>query len=210
MRLSSWALGGILVTAGALVVAVREARASYEEPEYRVLQKQGSSEVREYPPMLAAEVTVTGDGDSQANEAFKILAGYIFGRNKSRAKIAMTVPVTQQVKSEKISMTIPVTRKDAGGNLTMRFYMPSNYTLETLPIADDKKIRIVQVPKQKFAVLRFSGSASDGNFRKHAALLKAFVDDVGLKSCGDSCRAYYNPPWTIPLFKRNEIWIPVD
>jgi effector-binding domain-containing protein len=204
-----WIFAGALASAGILVL-VKDVLASYEEPDYKILLKRGSLELREYPPLLAAEVAVGGNGDAQANKAFSILAGYIFGKNKTRSKIAMTTPVTQQTSAQKIAMTIPVTRQDSNEELTMRFYMPSEFTLETLPEAEDKRIRFVQLPKKQLAVVRFSGSASDSNFEQHVAELQAFVKDIGMTACGDSCRAYYNPPWTLPIFKRNEIWIPVE
>lgn len=210
MNLRVLLLAGALASAGILVMASKDALAKYEEPDYKVLMKRGAAELREYPPLIAAEVCVDGDGSDSANKAFSILAGYIFGKNKSRSKIAMTVPVTQKVASQKIAMTVPVTQQKTGGDLVMRFYMPSEYSMDTLPLADDRRIRFVQVSRQKFVVLRFSGSASDKNFDNHVAELQAFIHDIGAKPCGDSLRAYYNPPWTLPFLKRNEIWIPVS
>lgn len=97
--------------------------AKYEEPNYKVVSNQGRIEVRDYPSLIAAQVSVSGRGERAANQAFSILAGYIFGKNSSREKIAMTAPVTERMTSEKIAMTVPVTEQEQGGQMTMTFFM---------------------------------------------------------------------------------------
>lgn len=197
--------------AGAIALAVgQEAAAKYEEPNYKVLQKEKNIEIRQYPSVIAAEVEVSGTGEGAANQAFKILAGYIFGKNLNRDKIAMTVPVTESVSSEKIAMTVPVTSVNTEGKMTMRFYMPSKFTLESLPEAVDKRIKFSKLAEARYAVIRFSGFAFEDNIAHHESELRQYLKDKGLTTEGKAVRAFYNPPWTLPFMRRNEVWLPVQ
>jgi len=195
--------------AGLGLVIGNEALAKYEEPAYSVDREDGNIEIRSYPTVIAAEVEVSGKGESAADTAFKILAGYIFGKNVSKTKIAMTVPVTENLSAEKIAMTVPVTTGTDKKHLTMRFYMPSKYSLETLPEPIDKRIKLYKLPARKFAVIRFSGFSSEANCRKHEEQLSTWLKSENLEPSAGSMRAFYNPPWTLPFMRRNEIWIPL-
>ncbi len=186
-----------------------DALGKYEEPAYSVDRKEGDFEIRSYPSVIAAEVIVPGRGEYSANNAFKILAGYIFGKNVSKTKIAMTVPVTEKVNAEKIAMTVPVTTTVDKKNMTMRFYMPSKYTLDTLPEPIDKRIKLYYQSPLRFAVIRFSGFTSQENCRKHEEQLNLWLKKQNLTPSGEALRAFYNPPWTLPFMRRNEIWIPL-
>lgn len=201
----------IALGAGALGLAVgSEALAKYEEPKYDVVQKSENIEIRQYPSVIAAEVTVEGTKDKAANQAFKILAGYIFGKNVARDKIAMTVPVTETTSSEKIAMTVPVTETSAEGKMTMRFYMPSQYTLETLPEPIDKSIKFIKLPPARYAVITFSGFAGEENIAHHEEKLRDYLKEKNLTALGKAVRAFYNPPWTLPFLRRNEVWLPIE
>ncbi len=195
--------------AGLGLVIGNDVLAKYEEPDYSVDSTEGNFEIRSYPSVIAAEVEVPGRGEHSANNAFKILAGYIFGKNASKTKIAMTVPVTEKLTCEKIAMTVPVTTAVDKKNMTMRFYMPSKYSLDTLPEPIDKRIKLYTLPPRKFAVIRFSGFSSDENCRKHEEQLSAWLKNQNLETAGDALRALYNPPWTLPFMRRNEIWVPL-
>jgi len=191
-------------------VVGRDAMAKYEEPNYQVKQKKGDIEIRQYPAVIAAEVAVSTSGSKAENQAFRILAGYIFGKNVSRDKIAMTVPVLETTASEKVAMTVPVTSVNADGKLIMRFYMPSKYTLETLPEAVDKRIKFANVPPKGYAVIRFSGAAREQNIIQHEKKLRDYLSGQGLSPQGPAIRAFYNPPWTLPFLRRNEVWLPLE
>ena len=116
-----------------LVLLVPGAAMAIEEPSYTVESKTASYEIRRYGPMLVAETTVEASFDDAGNRAFHILADYIFGNNRSRTKLAMTAPVTQQAPSEKIAMTAPVIQvQTPGGGFLVQFAMPAGFTLTTL------------------------------------------------------------------------------
>lgn len=209
MRIKPIMLLAAAGAAGLGLVIGNDALAKYEEPAYSIERKDGNIEIRSYPEVIAAEVEVPGRGEHSANTAFKILAGYIFGKNVSKTKIAMTVPVTEKLSAEKIAMTVPVTTGIDKKNMTMRFYMPSKYSLETLPEPIDKRIKLYRLPPRKFAVIRFSGFSSEENCRKHEEQLSKWLKSENLESSAESMRAFYNPPWTLPFMRRNEIWIPL-
>ncbi|MFA6600591.1 MAG: heme-binding protein [Candidatus Omnitrophota bacterium] len=178
--------------------------AKIETPPYQVIQSAEKIEVREYAPMIVAEVEVAGERGKAINAGFRILADYIFGNNAPGQSIAMTAPVIQQ-KGEKIAMTTPVSQTRDGDLWKVRFTMPSSYTLETLPKPNNPAIKILSVPGQRTVAIRFSGFWTDRNLRKHSEKLDAFIQDRGLKTVGDPIYAFYNPPWTLPFFRRNEV-----
>lgn len=131
-----------------------------EQPSYTVIRSLGDVEVRDYPPMIVAEVEVSGERKRAINAGFRMIADYIFGNNSPSKKIPMTAPVTQQA-GENIAMTAPVSQQSAGGAWRVRFVMPSGYTLETLPTPNNAAVKLVVVPAERFAVIRFSGLAGD-------------------------------------------------
>ncbi len=180
--------------------------AAEELPKYTVVEAAaGDIEIRDYAPMLVAEVVVEGDRDTAANEGFRILAGFIFGGNQSSAKVAMTAPVTQ-TPSETIAMTAPVTQTPSdGGNWTISFMMPSKFTRETLPVPDDKRIVIRETLPRRAAARRFSGRWTKDNLAKNAMLLDAFITERQLKPDGPSFFAFYNGPFTPFFMRRNEV-----
>ena len=137
---------------------------------------------------------------------FRLIAAYIFGANTPNAKIAMTAPVQQQ-SSQKIAMTAPVTQQTAGDSWTVRFIMPSNWTLETLPAPHDTRVTLKPVPANRMLVIRFSGSASDSQIKTKTDELRRYAADKMLATVGEPLLAFYNPPWTLPFFRRNEIML---
>jgi len=182
-----------------------------EEPAFRVVLGDGAFEVRDYPALLAAEVTVGGSRDEASNAGFRLLAGYIFGGNTSRQSIAMTAPVVQErTPGEAIAMTAPVIQSGRDGEWIVRFVMPGAYTRETLPTPNDRRVRIVPVPPRRFAVVRFSGLASPAEVERRTTALRAFMSRRKLSSAGPPALARYDPPWTLWFMRRNEVWIPVS
>ena len=195
----------MLVTTAVVIYALGGGR-SYEEPDYELIEKLGTIEIREYAPYLVAETTVNGDAESAGNEGFRILAGYIFGDNQGEKKIAMTAPVNQERDTgSKIAMTAPVTQERAGGQFKIRFMMPSEYTMETLPKPNDTRITIRQVPASKFAAIRYSGTWSQKNYDKHWSELQGALADNGYRPTGEPTWARYDPPFMPWFLRRNEI-----
>lgn len=182
-----------------------------EEPAFTVALHEGAFEVRDYPPLVAAEVSVSGSRDEASNAGFRLLAAYIFGGNTRRRSIAMTAPVVQErATSETIAMTAPVTQSGGEGEWVVRFTMPSTYTLETLPAPNDARVRLVPVPAQRYAVVRFSGLARPDDVERRTEALRAFMERQHLRAIGSPSLARYNPPWTLWFMRRNEVWIPTS
>jgi len=198
----------------AMVVALSAAGGSAmatEEPTYSVNLKEGSFEVRDYPAMVAAEVSVSGDRGEASSEGFKLLAGYIFGGNTRKQSIAMTAPVVQAAgESEKIAMTAPVLQTGQSGSWTVRFLMPSSYTLDTLPKPNDARVRLLPVPATRMAVVQFSGLAREDDIVTQTGLLNTLVARHKLQALGTPVVARYNPPWTPWFMRRNEIMVAVQ
>ena len=197
-----------VLTSFALATATPMARA-IEEPRYTVVRAYEGFEVREYAPYLVAEVTVPGPASEAGNQGFRILAGYIFGKNRGERKIAMTAPVTQAPVPQKIEMTAPVTQTAGDGGYVVQFVMPSTFTLDTLPLPDDPRVRLRDVPAARYAVIRYSGTWSDANYQDHLAKLRRAVQDAGLATVGEPVYSRYNGPMTPWFLRRNEIWLPL-
>ena len=180
-----------------------------EEPKYELIEKSGEFELRQYQPMLIAEVLVDGDMDQASGKGFRLIADYIFGNNItencSSKKIKMTAPVTIEPRSEEISMTIPVSLKNISGRWQVSFVMPSKYTLDTIPLPNNKQIMLRKVPARKVAVLEFSGFANEKNTANRTQELLKWMDKNNLISTGSIELSRYDPPWTLPFLRRNEI-----
>lgn len=184
-------------------------RLGTEEPFYVHEDNVGEIEIRRYGPRIAAQTSVSGDGEDARRAGFRRLAGYIFGANHRNTKIAMTAPVAQH--GEKIAMTAPVAQSNTGGtgNSVIRFYMPSKWSMDTLPEPDDSSVTVLEVPAQRFAVLRFSGDRSPATITaKSAELLQALYNSE-FTSDGPPVAWFYDPPWTLPFRRRNEVAVPL-
>lgn len=182
----------------------------YEQAPYMVVRQDGAVEIRDYASILVAEVTVSGERDAAISQGFRILAGYIFGGNVPSAKIAMTTPVTQQAgasdqKGETIAMTTPVTQSGTDESWVVQFMMPSRYSLENLPAPKDKRITFRMTKPEQRVVIRFSGFATSSNLAKHLNQLESFVRDQNLNVIHPHYYAFYDDPFTLPFWRRNEI-----
>jgi hypothetical protein len=176
-----------------------------EEPTYKTVLRDGAFEVRDYPSLVVAEVTVTGDQREAAGKGFRLLAGYIFGGNRRRQGIPMTAPVTMARAGEKIPMTAPVAQTPTTGGWIVRFIMPSGYSLQTLPEPADPRVRLAQSPARRVAVLRFSGVASPQAVEAKTAELLDMARARRLSVDGPVTLAQYDPPWTLWFLRRNEV-----
>lgn len=199
------------VFAGLLVVAtLGTAAMAVETPAYHAVLHDGDFEVRDYPALVVAEVTVDGDQKQAANKGFRLLAGYIFGGNRKRQDIAMTAPVAQQAVGEKIAMTAPVAQtQGAAGTWVVRFTMPARWTLQTLPVPNDPRVKLRATAPARFAVLRFSGLARPRDVQGKSGDLLAWAKARKLHVIGPVTLAQYNPPWTPWFLRRNEVMVEV-
>jgi hypothetical protein len=191
--------------------------ARIEEPAFESIKKDGDFELRQYRGFIVAETFVRGDMDSAGSEAFRAIAGYIFGGNisasaNSSEKIAMTAPVTmEKTSSEKIAMTAPVTmEKSADEMYRVHFVMPSQYTMQTLPKPTNPKVTLREVAAQKMAVIRFSGFSTDEKVRVKTEELTSWIEKQGLKIIGKPQFARYDPPMMPPFLRRSEVMIAVE
>lgn len=175
------------------------------EPPFEPLSREGDVEVRRYAPTLVASTEVEGERDAALEEGFRRLAGYIFGKNRSRAKIAMTAPVSA-APSEKIAMTAPVSATALRqGVFRVTFAMPAGYTLDTLPEPEDPRVKLELEPARDVAAIRFVGWARTGAIEEHTAAILAWAERSGREVDGAPVLAQYDPPFTMPLLRRNEI-----
>jgi hypothetical protein len=196
---------GAVMTAILQTVGVRSAT---EEPRYSQIDHIGVVEIRSYAGKIAAEVFVKGEEAEARSEGFGRIAGYIFGGNISGAKIAMTAPVAQTA-GQLIAMTAPVAQRPSGEGWRIRFFMPSKYTMETLPKPKDSSVQLLQLPPQTFAVMRFTGSRGAAALAERSALLREEIEKSQWIADGPIEYWFYDPPWTVPFLRRNEVAMPV-
>lgn len=183
---------------------------NYEEPNYEVLLEEDNFQVRNYPEILVAQTTTSGTYKETSSMGFKRLAGYIFGDNVAKEKISMTTPVLQEKKSEKIEMTAPVYQQQDDSNWTMTFILPSKYTLETAPTPLNSKVVVKQRPSNKVATIRYSGRMTEASMNEHTQMLENWVNEKEFTVIETAYSAAYDPPWTLPMLRRNEIHIQIE
>ena len=206
----------------------------YAEPAHEVILKDGNIEIRRYEPYVVAEVTVTGSFDRATQSSFNPLFRYISGSNRGREKIVMTTPVlvepggqadvksAEAAESVKLAMTVPVivepqasAANESGPRLagseiaawTMAFVLPAGYTAETAPLPDNSNVVVRQVAQHEVASIRFSGRFSNERAELQRARLEAWLQARGLAHEGDWRIATYDPPFTIPWIRRNEVLV---
>jgi effector-binding domain-containing protein len=199
----------IVIAVMAIMIGVMDAMA-IEEARYKVLEKDNKFEIRDYAPYILAETIVEGDLEEAGNKAFNRLFRYISGDNRSRKKVAMTAPVSQQPMGEKIKMTAPVGQRRVQEKWAVSFMMPASYTLKTLPEPEDPNITLRQVPARRMASVRYSGFWSEKRYLRYKLELESWIQERGLTVVGDPIWARYNPPFTLWFLRRNEILIPID
>lgn len=192
-----------------------------EEPSYQVLKQSEHFELRQYESQLIAEVTVQGSLSEASNKGFRVVADYIFGNNQvSQAssnqseKIAMTAPVVIEPQSSKIAMTAPVVVEKKGASeqqqWTLYFVMPKSYRMDNLPKPNNPQVQIKEIKNKKVAVIRFSGWVDEEKLADRTAELQTWMKQEQLIAIGEPQLARYNPPWTLPWWRRNEVFIPVQ
>jgi hypothetical protein len=180
-----------------------------EEPSYRVITQSEAFEIREYPPLIVAQVEVPGDLSEASSAGFRLIANYIFGNNIAvrDGGVNMAEPVP-----EKIAMTVPVIAEGKGDQKTwlIQFVMPKQYTMDTLPKPNNPQVKLIPIGPQKIAVIRFTGFISDDKVQEKTTELMAWIKSRNALPLGNPRLARYNPPWSIPWMRRNEILIPIQ
>jgi len=165
-----------------------------EEPKYTLVRKYAEFELRDYAPHVVARTKMSGSYRDSLGGGFQRLAKFIFGGNTQRASIAMTAPVAST---------------HAGNDWFVTFSMPSAYSMQTLPRPNDSRVELVEVPAQRTAVLSFSGWVSQDKMNDKEHALRSELARARIETRGAAVLAQYNPPWTLPFLRRNEIQIPV-
>ncbi|NBO38820.1 heme-binding protein [bacterium] len=195
-----------------------------ETPKYKVVISERDFELREYQPMVVAQVLVTGEREQAARAGFRLVADYIFGNNTTSQKIQMTAPVSQSAQtqsseiagagSQKISMTAPVMQQKQSNEekksaeeaqWTLAFFMPSEYSMATLPKPNNAKVTLMEMAASKRAVIQFSGSWSVENFDRREQELLQWIKSKNLTHEGAAIYARFNAPWSLPFLRRNEV-----
>jgi hypothetical protein len=186
-----------LVQMAVLLFGFQASAMAIEEPNYEIIESSEDYELRRYEPYLIAEVDVSGGMNKAGNSAFRILAGYIFGDNEAATEMAMTAPVTS-------------TRPGSDDQTTVAFVMEEGYSIETLPVPNDQRIRIREVPERLMAVRRYSGRWTDANYEKEKGLLIESLSEATLDIVGEPILARYNSPFSLPMVRRNEVMLEVS
>ena len=197
-----------------LIGSIPAVALAIEEPTYEVVRQiDDTVELRRYAPYVVAEVVLDTPAADAGNQAFPILAGYIFGKNKGQRKLEMTAPVTQSAEPVKLEMTAPVTQSAVdsavGGGMRVQFVLPKSVTLATAPEPLDPRVGLRQEPAALRAVIRYSGTWSQANYDEHLGKLKAAMATAGIATEGEPVLARYNGPMTPWFLRRNEIWLAV-
>jgi hypothetical protein len=188
--------------------------AGIEEAKYSVIKQMPDYELRRYEPALIAQTSMPTMSSADRGAAFRAIAGYIFGGNTRKDKIAMTAPVVMDAPSasEKIAMTAPVVMgRDAAGTGSMAFVLPSKYkTLADLPQPNDPRVTLRVVDARTVAALRFTWYAGDVRFAEKSAILQAALTLDGVTAVSPPYLASYDPPFSAPFLKRHEVLIDVQ
>ena len=201
MKYFLWLIVAIIII-GALTCGIISS--NVEQQKYEVVETHGNIEIRDYAPVIVAEVLVIGNREDSMSKGFRIIADYIFGNNFSAKNIPMTAPVIQQ-KNEKIAMTVPVSQQQAGDGWKISFVMPSRYSMETLPTPNNSEVKLKKIAKRRFAVTRFSGFGNDESIKKQTGKISEFIGNKKLYAVSSPIYSFYNPPWSLPFLRRNEV-----
>lgn len=195
-----------------ILLLVASVSMAVEEAAYETVEDFGDFELRRYAPLIHAEVQVDAAFERAGNQAFRVLAGYIGGRNVSAESVAMTAPVMQAPAGERIAMTAPVHQTPATGGTgryVVSFVMPAQYTLETLPRPTDPRVRLRQDDSRLVAARRYSGRWTEQRYLREEERLLEAVAAAGLEVAGAPEYARYNPPWVPWFLRRNEVLVEI-
>jgi DNA gyrase inhibitor GyrI len=202
------ATGALIFPFGCTVIGIRS---GYEEAGYQLAEKRDGIEIRDYEELVVVETVVDAAYKAAGNQAFRKLFRYISGNNTTKTKIAMTTPViADEAQGEKVAMTAPVIGEEQeSGGWRYQFVLPSTYTLETAPRPKDPSVKLAVIPERKVAVLRYAGTWKEKTMREKTRELQAWIEASEYEAASDPRSAGYDPPWTIPPLRRNEILIDI-
>ena len=163
---------------------------AYEEANYEVVKQNKVYEIRKYSDRLAIETITSNQGSS-----FRKLFNYISGNNENKEEISMTTPVTQIEKK---------------GSMTMQFYLPSKFNKDNTPSPSNSDVKILNIKGGYYAVIKYSGRASDKNFINHKDILKKELKKNDILILSSPIKATYDKPFTLPMLRRNEAMFKID
>jgi len=196
-------IGGLLAAVGA---ANLYQRVTTEDVPYTVVARLDDAELRRYPSLVRVETTADADA-----VAFRRLFRYIAGANAAGDAIAMTAPVEVTGRGATIPMTAPVeVATDDGDAVRMAFYLPPGYDAESAPRPTDEAVTLVTVPERTLAVRRFSGRPTENRVVRETEVLLTALDAAGVAVAGEPFFMGYDPPWTLPFLRRNEVATEVE
>ena len=182
-----------------------------EEIAHKVLKEDGDIQIRLYEPSVVAEITIEGTQKEAPNKAFRTLFDFINGNNVAQKEIEMTTPVSQEPVSQKIPMTTPVSQqRSEPGKWTIAFHMPSDMNLDETPKPKDERVSIREIPFQKKAAIRFSGTRSDNNIEKHESELRTYLKENDIPYKEPPKYAFYNSPFMPWFLRRNEVMFTLE
>lgn len=210
--LAIWLTGALALGAGIWTVGSAYVVWGIEEARYTVVDQKPGYEIRRYEPMLVAETDMTATSGNSEGDAFRVLAGYIFGGNRAAQKIDMTAPVImdRNAESQTIAMTAPVIvdQNEAAGR--MSFVLPAKFSIDTLPVPEDARVEIRKVPARVIAAVRFSWYAPESRKKEKSEALMRMLSDDGVVVIGVPFYAGYNPPFSVPFLKRHEMLVEIE
>lgn len=213
MKLLLWSVAALALLGVVGMIVFVYVVQNVETPAYAVVEQQGAFEIRDYPPMVVAEVRRAGSRQKGLSAGFGPLARYIFAKERGEeggGRIAMTAPVEQQA-APRIAMTAPVEQSpvgEDGGQWSVRFIMPREYRIEDLP-APAGDVTLQQLPARRMAAVRFSGRTNDALIREQEQALADWLAGRGITPVGAPVYAYYNDPFTPGFLRRNEVLLEI-
>lgn len=193
----------IIAMGSIMTVSSAQSQQNIEQPPYEIVKSSDGVELRHYKTHIVAEVRVkAGSMNEASSRGFRPLAGYIFGNNKGSGQIAMTAPVTTQAPSTQIAMTAPVTTsQNDDGVYTVRFSMPSKWTMDTLPVPNDDNVKIIQIAPEMRVAYRFVGQRDQSRIDEAMAKIDAFLAAEGLTTQSPAIVAGYDGP-SVPINRK--------
>ena len=183
-------------------------RSQYEGATHSSLNTDGDIELREYEPLVVVQTTIEASHKDAGNAAFRKLFKYISGLNETQEKIAMTTPVFSE-EHKHSEVFIEDSLKAENEAWQYAFVLPASYTLESAPQPKDAKVTLAEIPAGRAAVIRYSGRWDDGLRDSKTVELREWIEKEGLEEVSAPRYAAYDPPWTLPAMRRNEVIIEV-
>lgn len=187
-------MAGLVFSGGLAATGCGTVRGGYESAPYQVERASGKFEVRDYPALTVVETPMAREA-SESDRSFNRLFRFITGGNEAQKKIAMTTPVFM-----------------SGGetNPVMAFVMPADLKTGEVPAPLDDSVTVREIPPGQFAVLRYSGARNASNEAGSLAQLRDWIQSQGLKELSPPIYGYFDPPWTPPFLRRNEVMVKIE